>query len=77
MERIKRNKEKAEYFLCHNIKAFIKDTSNNFYFCDILIIGETHIYVYNFSGNREGEKSQILWCDIEIFSEYKEKGVFK
>lgn len=74
MERIKRNKEKAEYFLQHNIKAFIKDSSNNFYFCDILIVGDTHIYIYNFAGNREGIKSQILWCDIELFSEYKKKG---
>ena len=73
MERIKRNKEKAEYFLQNDIKAFIKDSSNNFYFCDILIVGETHLLVHNFAGNRFGEKSQILWIDIEVFSEYKEK----
>lgn len=74
MERIQRNKEKAEYFLEKDIKAFIKDSSDNFYFCDILIVGETHLLVENFDGNRSGEKSRILWVDIEVFSEYKEKG---
>ncbi len=74
MERIKRFKEKAQFFLENSLKAFIKDSSNNFYFCDILVIGETHLSVYNFAGNRFGEESQILWIDIETFSEYKEKG---
>jgi len=74
MERIKRNKEKGEYFLQNDIKAFIKDTNNNFYFCDILVVGETHLLVHNFAGNRVGENSSILWCDVETFSEYKERG---
>lgn len=74
MERIKKLKEKAEYFLDKDIRAFIKDSANNFYFCDVLIVGETHLMVHNFAGNREGEKSSILWMDIEVFSEYREKG---
>lgn len=73
MERIKRNKEKAEYFLQNDIKAFIKDSSNNFYFCDVLVVDETHLLVHNFAGKRVGEKSSLLWIDIEVFSEYKEK----
>lgn len=72
MERIDRLKEKAEYFLENNVKAFIKDSANNFYFCDLLVVGETHLLVENFSGQREGKKSQILWLDVEVFSEYRE-----
>jgi hypothetical protein len=74
MERINKFKEKAEYFLQNDVRAFIKDSSNNFYFCDILVIGETHLLVNNFAGNRIGEKTQILWFDIEVFSEYQERG---
>ena len=73
MERIERLKEKAEYFLQNHIKAFIKDSSDNFYFCDILVIGDTHLFVNNFAGHRIGEKSQIIWVDIEKFSEYQEE----
>lgn len=74
MERIDKWKEKADYFKKNNIKAFIKDSSNNFYFCKILIIGEQHLTVHNFDGQRKDEDSEILWIDIESFSEYKERG---
>ena len=74
MERINKLKEKAEYFLQNDIKAFIKDSSNNFYFCNILSVGETHLLINNFAGNRINEHSNLLWLDIEVFSEYKEKG---
>jgi len=74
MEQGKRHKEKAEYFLQNDIKAFIKDKDNNFYFCDILVVGETHLFIHNFAGKRIGEKQQILWIDIELISEYRENG---
>lgn len=74
MEKVKKYKEKAEYFLEYNIKAFIKDSNDQFYFCDILIVGETHLYIENFAGHRKGIKNKILWIDIEVFNEYKEKG---
>ena len=54
-EQLERLKEKAEYFLENNIKAFIKDKYDNYYFCDILIVGETHLYIQNFAGKRIGE----------------------
>ena len=73
MERIKRFKEKAEFFLENKLKAFIKDSANNFYFCNILTLGETHLIVHNFDGQRKGEDSEILWIDIESFNEYKER----
>ena len=55
-----------------DIKAFIKDKNDSYYFCDILIVGETHLYVQNFAGKRSGEKTQLLWIDIKDIEEYKE-----
>ena len=72
-EKIERIKEKAEFLLENNLKAFIKDKDDSFYFCDILIVGEVHLLVYNFAGKREGEKKQLLWIDIENIQEYKEE----
>jgi hypothetical protein len=72
MEKVKGLKEKAEFLLENNIRAFIKDQFNNFYFCDILVIGETHLLIQNFAGKREGEKEQLSWIDIELISEYRE-----
>lgn len=73
MKNIEKYKEKAEYFLDNDIRAFIKDSNNQFYFCDILVVGKTHLLINNFIGPKEGTKSQIVWVDIEVFSEYKEK----
>lgn len=70
--KIERLREKAKYFLFNEIKAFIKDKDNNYYFCDILSLGETHLFLSNFAGNRSGTKSQLLWIDIELISEYQE-----
>lgn len=73
MKKVIKFKEKAEYFIKHNLKAFIKDSNNQFYFCDILIVGESHLYIYNFAGPRVNTKTQLLWIDIEVFEEYRGK----
>lgn len=72
-EQVERWKGKAEVFLKYNIPAFIVDTSDNYYFCHILIVGEDYLYVENFKGNRKGEKSRIVWYDIIKFSEYRKE----
>lgn len=72
-EKIERNKLKAEDFLKKDIKTFIKDVDNNYYFCDILLIGEVNILIYNFTGKREGENSKLNWADIVELKEYEEK----
>ena len=71
-DKVERLRIKAELFLNSNIKAFIKDTNNTYYFCDILTIGEAFVYVQNFKGQRQGVKERIFWSDIIIFEEYKE-----
>lgn len=73
MDMVKGLKEKAEFLLNNDLRAFIKDQFDNYYFCDILIVGETHLLIYNFSGKRIGKKDRISWIDIETISEYKEE----
>ena len=72
-EMVKRFKGKAEVFLKNNTRAFIIDTSNNYYFCDILVVGEDYLYVKHFTGKKKLEKERILWYDIIKFDEYDEK----
>lgn len=63
--------KRAEIFLKNDMQVFIKDCYDNFYFAEILIIGKDWIYVYNFKGNRQGQKTRILWIDIVELNEYR------
>lgn len=73
-EKIERLKVKSEIFLNNNTKAFIKTISNDYYFCNILIVGEDYLYIYSFTGKRKGEKDRLIWTDISEIFEYKEEG---
>ena len=68
-------KIKAKVILKENKRAFIKDTHNTYFFCDILIIGEDRVLFYPFKGNGEGEKVERFWADILDLQEYKERVV--
>ena len=70
MEHVKRMMEKAQFLLDKDIKAFIKDHYDNYYFADILIVGETHLLISNFEGYRAGTNTRLLWIDIKDISEY-------
>ena len=72
-ETLERFKIKAEEFLKDNIKAFIVDVNNTYYFCDIIFVGETTIMIQNFKGKREGQKERLSWADVVKFEEYKER----
>lgn len=72
-DKIERLKGKAEIFLKNNTKAFIVDTIDNYYFCDIILVGEDYLYVQHFTGKKKGEKERIVWFDIIKFEEYQEK----
>lgn len=74
---IERFKIKAEDFLNNNIRAFIIDVHDTYYFCDIILVGDEGIYIQNFKGFREGEKQRIFWADIVKFEEYKDKEELK
>ena len=72
-EQVERFKGKANVFLKNNIKAFIVNTSDDYYFCYILSIDEDYIYVEHFTGKHLGEKDKILWFDIIKFEEYEDR----
>ena len=72
-DKIERLKGKAEIFLKNNTKAFIVDIDDNYYFCDILLVGEDYLYVKHFTGKKKGEKERVVWFDIIKFEEYQEK----
>ncbi len=72
-EQIERFKGKAEIFLKNNTNAFIVNTSDDYYFCKILIVSEDYVYVQHFTGKHKGEKTKILWFDIIKFEEYEDK----
>lgn len=73
-EEIERFKIKAEDFLENNIKAFIVDIHNEYSFCEILLVGERYLTIYNFVGSKKGLKENIHWADILTIEEYKERG---
>lgn len=73
MEQIERLKGKANFFLMNSIKTFIVDTSDDYYFCEILSMDDNYIYVEHFTGKHQGEKDRILWFDIIKFEEYEER----
>jgi len=75
MENIERFKIKAELFLKEDIKAFVKDTYDNYYFCDIVLVGENWLVVKDFSGRRDYENTRILWIDVKDIQEYKEERI--
>ena len=71
-EKLERFKIKAEEFLKDDVRAFIVDVNDTYYFCDIIFVGETTLLIQNFKGPRTGEKEKLFWADIVKFEEYKE-----
>jgi len=67
-----RMKAKAEIFLKNSIKAFIVDVYDNYYFCEIIFVGEDSIHVQHFTGKKKYEKERIFYPDILKFEEYEE-----
>lgn len=73
LEKIERFKLKAEEFLKNNVRAFIIDINNTYYFCDILFVGDTYLEIQNFKGLKKSEKSRLLWADVVKLEGYREK----
>lgn len=66
-------KERAELFLNNNLKAFIVDKENNYYFCFIKSVNDIIVTVHNFKGKRQGMNEDILLIDIKEIKLYKDK----
>lgn len=74
-DKIERWKIKAESFLDNNIKAFIVDINDQYYFCNIIFVSDDSIHVKSFTGKLKGETSRIFWSDVVKFKEYEEREV--
>jgi hypothetical protein len=74
-EMIERLKVKAELFLHNDIRAFVLDINDTYYFCDIVFVGEVYLVVQDFEGERAGTKTKLYWSDVVKIEEYKKKGV--
>ncbi len=72
-DKIERFKIKAEGFLKENIRAFIIDINDTYYFCDIIFVGENHLVVQGFKGIKKLEKDRIYWADVIRLEEYKSR----
>ncbi len=70
-DKMERMKAKAELFLNQNIKAFINTIQGDYYFCDIILVGDLKLEVYSFVGKRSGQKDYLYWTDIVDINEYK------
>lgn len=63
----------AKQFLAGKKKIFIKDIDNNWYFADIILIGEQTITIKCFApSERIGEEYILNWLSIIKFDEYKD-----
>ena len=71
-EKIERFKLKAEQIISENKRAFIIDSNNTWFFCNLLIVGENKLMFNPFKGNNSGENVQKYWADIIKLEEYRE-----
>lgn len=76
MDKVKENmirwKATAELFLRDDKRVFIKDTSDNIYFADIILVGEDTITIQCFGPEqRRGEKFTLYWPLIIHFEEFR------
>jgi hypothetical protein len=73
-DKAERFKVLAELLLKEDKRVFIKSFSNDFYFADILFVGEDKITIQCFSPqSRKGKKYYLYWIEIEVLQEYKEE----
>ena len=71
-EQIERMKVLAELWFNEGKKVFIKDIKDNYYFADIIIVGEDTILIECFSPrDRIGKREQLYWANIRVFEEYR------
>lgn len=71
--KIERMKIKAEELQAENVPAFIIDSNNTFYFCDIIVVGDNRLTFEPFKGNGLGETIRRFWADILDVREYIDK----
>lgn len=72
-EKMERWKILAEQYLKEDIKVFIKDIDNNWYFADILLVGDITLTIKCFAPEeRAGKTFYLEWALISKFDRYRE-----
>lgn len=71
-DKLERWKILAEVYLREDKRVLIKDLEDNWYFSDILFVGEDTIEVQCYApAQRAGEKKLLYWAMITYFEEVK------
>ncbi len=71
--KVERWKVLAEIFLKEDKRVFIKDVNDNYYFADILLVGEDTITIMCFAPeDRADQKIVLYWVNVYYFDEYKD-----
>jgi len=75
MDKIGRWQLLAEQLFTENKPVFIKDDSDNFYFGNVILVGDSTITVDCFGpSQRKGERKYLRWLSITQFTEYEGGG---
>jgi hypothetical protein len=73
-ERIKSWQNLGDLFLKENKKVYIKDYSDNFYFGELLYVGESTLEIECFAPEQKaGQKFVLYWYSIDKFEEYRDE----
>jgi hypothetical protein len=71
-EKIERMKIKAEAILNENKKAFLINSNDTYFFCEIVSFNDNKIIVKPFKGNDINIDVEIYWADVIKLEKYKE-----
>ena len=75
-EKVERWKELAELFLKNDERVYIKDIDGNYYFADLILVGDDSITVQCFApDDRIGKKYILYWPLIKRLDRYEKKEV--
>jgi len=73
-EKIERWKLLSEQFLDDDIRVYVKDIYDTYYFADIIFVGENTIEIQCFAPEDKKEKKFVLyWANISKFDKYNEE----
>jgi len=73
-EKIERIKVLAESFLENNIQVAITDIDNNYYFADIIFVGDERLTIKCFAPEKKNGHTYYLdWASIIKLNRYEER----
>lgn len=73
-EMVERFKVLSELYLREDKRIFIRDIKDDYFFADILLVGESRVYIQCFAPeSKAGQKFEIPWASIIKLEEYIEK----